>query len=137
MPVKKIPQTKSSANKSKSTQSKSHSSSKLRGSSPSLLEEEITHPSTSGLKKKGPKTKIIVKYDTGFPNNLYIRGNGANLRWDKGVLLKNTKEDEWVWETNDLFSACQFKVLLNDAQYEDGENHEIRCGAFLEYSPHF
>src|SRR4051794_40705456 len=41
--------------------------------------------------KKTSKTRVTIKYDAGFPNQLYIRGKGANLSWDKGQPLKNTK----------------------------------------------
>ena len=104
-------------------------------SNDSAIAEELSHMGNS--KKKGPRTQVIVKYDAGFPNNLYIRGQGANLNWERGILLKNLKQDEWVWETNELFSSCQFKVLLNDTEYEDGENHEVRCGSSIRYTPHF
>ncbi|QLH35358.1 MAG: hypothetical protein HWD61_03700 [Parachlamydiaceae bacterium] len=50
---------------------------------------------------------------------------------------KNVKADEWVWETNLSFNKCEFKVLINDRQYELGENHKLQCGTSFEYTPHF
>lgn len=88
-------------------------------------------------KKEGTKTKITVKLDVGFPNQLYIRGKGANLSWDKGVQFKNIKSDEWVWETEFPFTHCEFKVLINDRVYENGDNHVIKQGASLVYTPRF
>lgn len=88
-------------------------------------------------RRKGPKTKVAVKCNAGFPNNLYIRGEGAGLNWDRGTLLKNTKPDEWVWETNVPFEVCQFKILINDTQYEDGDNHFIEFGTWTQHTPHF
>ena len=87
--------------------------------------------------KKDHKTKITIKYDVGFPNQLYIRGKGANLSWEKGQALRNTKNDEWVWENESTFSQCEFKVLINDKQYETGENHHITPGSTVIYSPRF
>lgn len=87
--------------------------------------------------KKGPKTRITVKYDIGFGNQLYLRGKGASLSWDKGLLLKNIKNDEWVWETNQTFTSCEFKVLINDMRYEIGDNHTLTCGACIQYTPKF
>jgi hypothetical protein len=87
--------------------------------------------------KKCQKTRITVKYDTGINNQLTIRGQGANLNWDKGYPLKNVKSDEWTWETETNFSLCEFKVLLNDQQYETGENHHLTPGASIAYSPRF
>jgi hypothetical protein len=86
---------------------------------------------------KGPKTRITVKYDIGFGRMLFLRGRGANLSWDKGVALKNMSADEWVWETDTPFSTCEFKVLINDREYEIGENHPLTCGANVSYTPRF
>lgn len=95
-----------------------------------------TSPSLLGG-KKGPKTRIIIKYDVGFNNSLSLRGKGANLSWDRGVSLKNVKPDEWVWETETSFATCEFKVLINDRQYEAGNNHTLACGASIQYTPKF
>lgn len=89
------------------------------------------------LKERGPTTRITVKYDVGFNNSVHLRGEGANLSWDKGVKLKNIKSDEWSWETNIPFSKCEFKVLINDRQYELGENHKLICGTSYEFTPSF
>ena len=40
--------------------------------------------------KKSKLTRIVINYDVGFSNNLFIRGNGANLSWSKGIMLRNT-----------------------------------------------
>lgn len=85
----------------------------------------------------GPKTRITLNIDVGFSNALYLRGQGANLSWDKGILLKNIKADEWVWETNVPFTSCEFKVLVNDVTYEVGQNHTLTCGASICYTPQF
>jgi hypothetical protein len=83
------------------------------------------------------KTRITIKYDVGFNNHFTIRGKGANLNWEKGQSLKNIKADEWIWETDAHFSQCEFKILINDSQYEKGENHLINCGASVVYTPKF
>lgn len=88
------------------------------------------------LKEKN-LTKVIVHYDVGFNNNLFIRGSGAGLSWDKGILLRNTGADEWVWETKEPFLSCEFKVLINDTQYEQGDNHTLTCHSRVEYRPLF
>ena len=87
--------------------------------------------------KKGPKTRVVIKYDVGFNNFLSLRGKGGGLTWEKGTALKNVKYDEWVWETETSFTTCEFKVLINDCQYEIGENHPISCGASFQYTPQF
>lgn len=86
---------------------------------------------------KKEKTQIIVRYNVGYNNNLFIRGTGAGLSWDHGAMLKNIGPDEWVWETSVPFKECEFKVLINDHRYESGENHHIHDGISLQYTPKF
>jgi hypothetical protein len=83
------------------------------------------------------KTRITVKVDVGFGNQLFIRGKGAHLTWEKGLPLINIKADEWTWETEEVLSQCEFKVLLNDQIYEKGENHLINSGAAVTVTPYF
>jgi hypothetical protein len=96
-----------------------------------------TNDAQQANKREFSKTRITVKYDAGYPNQLYIRGKGANLNWDKGLPLKNTKPDEWVWETDAQFTHCEFKILINDHIYENGDNHLLNAGSTLLYTPHF
>jgi len=88
-------------------------------------------------KKKKGMTRIKVRFDVGMGNALYLRGSCSGLNWEKGVELKNSGPDLWVWETNHDFKECEFKVLLNDQTYESGENHYLYPGADIEYTPHF
>jgi hypothetical protein len=83
-------------------------------------------------------TKIVVKYNCGFPNNLFLRGEGIpDVTWEKGVQLTCVKENEWVWETTAPFKHAKFKILINDKQYETGENHSIDCGKSIILTPNF
>lgn len=105
--------------------------------------QAVVKPQTFPLQQQGSPplqrlTKITVKCDCGFPNTLYLRGEGiAGLSWNKGVPMKNVKPDEWVWETNKPFITGQYKVLINDKQYETGENHPINCGTQVCCTPKF
>ena len=89
----------------------------------------------SPSKKEG--TKVTIRYNVGFKNHLFIRGKGAGLSWERGVQLKNVGADEWIWETSMPFSECEFKVLINDRQFEAGENHHLHNGGSLQYTPKF
>ncbi len=83
-------------------------------------------------------TKLIVHFDCGFSNTLYIRGNGcASLSWEKGTPLFNIKEDQWVWETDETFDAIFFKILINDDIFEFGDDHQLICGDTMEFTPRF
>lgn len=119
------------------TKKNSSSELPLEMNSTKIMESSKPSLSKNDSKKKGPQTRIVVHYDTGFNNKLTLRGKGASLNWDHGIELKNIKNDEWIWETDALFSACEFKVLINDHQYEVGENHPLNCGSTIQYTPQF
>lgn len=103
---------------------------------PAKLENTSLSKSAAPSKKEGV-TRIIVKYDVGFGNQLFIRGKGAELSWENGILLKNISSNEWLWETSASFPVGEFKVLINDFQYEIGDNHRLEKGANIEYTPKF
>ncbi|MBS4168187.1 CBM20 domain-containing protein [Parachlamydia sp. AcF125] len=104
-------------------------------SSPSTqIAPQKIHPPAA---KQPVKSRVVIRYDVGFNNHLYIRGNGADLSWDKGIKLKNIKADEWIWETEIPFHACEFKVLINDQIYEEGDNHPLQYKGCVEFTPKF
>jgi hypothetical protein len=88
--------------------------------------------------RKQAKTRIVVQYDCGFGNKLFIRGEGiSTLSWNKGEPMINLSPSEWVYETDRPFSVARFKVLLNDSEYESGENHAIAYGKEAAICPTF
>lgn len=106
--------------------------------STSLSTQPTYNTNLSTKNAKGSKSRIQVKYDVGFHNALYIRGQGgANLNWEKGVPLKNVTPDEWVWESDADFSNIEFKILINDRVYETGHNHHLKCGTQTQINPKF
>ncbi|MDR3624231.1 MAG: hypothetical protein P4L16_03710 [Chlamydiales bacterium] len=111
---------------------------KSSAGSSALLEKAFEPTGTCGAPSgKQCITKVIIDYDVGFGNSLYIRGQGAGLTWEKGVQLKNVKANEWIWETCATCTVAEFKILINDRQYETGPNHSIKCGSTTQYSPRF
>lgn len=112
----------------------SKSTLKTERESSTAVVEKKSYPSPEN---KYAKTRVTIKYDAGFPNDLYIRGKGANLSWDKGQKLRNVKKDEWVWETDLPFTTCEFKILINDCHYEDGENHKLASSTSILLTPKF
>jgi len=100
----------------------------------------ITSSTINTNDKKTPQknlTQVVIHYDVGFNNHLFIRGSGADLNWDKGIMLKNIRADEWLWETDQPFDTCEFKILINDSQYEQGNNHTLKYKNRFEYTPCF
>jgi len=108
-------------------------------SKPSDSNSTASSSSQTNEKKKAKTnlTRIVIRYDVGFNNSIFIRGSGAGLSWDKGIKLMNTSRNEWVWETDKPFNSGAFKVLINDSQYEQGDNHTLICEKCLEYTPRF
>lgn len=86
---------------------------------------------------KHASTRVVVKYDAGLGSALYIRGEGGNLSWDKGQMLKNVAPDEWVWECQVPLKQCEFKLLINDQKYEAGENHRVDGQNAIVLTPRF
>ncbi len=88
-------------------------------------------------KKTLPLSQITAKFDCGFGHSLFIRGEGAQLNWERGIPLENIGPDLWRWQPRAPFQNCQFKLLLNDAQYEVGANRSLQCGDSVEITPEF
>ena len=83
-------------------------------------------------------TVVVAKYDVGFGNKLFIRGEGAGLSWETGVEMKNVENDVWVWTNNDLKKgavACKF--LINDDIWSTGENLFVPAGETSTVFPNF
>jgi ATP/maltotriose-dependent transcriptional regulator MalT len=86
---------------------------------------------------KAKLTRITARVDVGFGNQLYIRGEGAGLSWDKGVLLENKSAYEWVFETAKANSKIEYKFLINDELWAEGLNQVALGGAASSSTPNF
>ena len=82
-------------------------------------------------------TRIIVKYNVGWGNQLYIRGTGAGLNWHKGVLMQCIGEDEWLWEQLVSKGGLKFKVLVNDEIWNADEDSSVEAGETVIFHPTF
>jgi len=82
-------------------------------------------------------TMIIAKVDAGWGNSVYIRGNGAGLNWEKGVLMQCVGDNEWLWEKKCVQDNFDFKFILNDEVWSIGENVVGKAGEIHTYHPTF
>jgi len=89
------------------------------------------------VSKKTVETSIIASVDVGFGNSLYIRGEGAGLSWEKGILLDNISPYEWAFKTSTAKGEVTFKFLINDEAWADGENLTVAAGGISGSSPVF
>ena len=83
------------------------------------------------------QTSILARVDVGFGNNLYIRGEGAELNWDQGILMENVSPYEWSFKTTRAKSGMVFKFLINDEVWAEGENLTVAAGGTSISSPVF
>ena len=83
-------------------------------------------------------TVAVMKCDIGFGNTLFIRGEGAkNLSWDKGLALTfDEKEQAWCFRTSGN-RPIEFKVLINDSKWSEGENFVLSPGGKQTFEPIF
>ena len=82
------------------------------------------------------KTTIEAKIDVGFGNNLFLRGQGAGLSWDRGIPLTCVDGKTWQWsaKANDKLT---FKLLLNDTVWAKGADMVAVPGQKVEVAPAF
>ena len=91
----------------------------------------------AAAKKPISKTTIAARVDVGFGNNLYIRGEGAGLSWDVGILMKNLAPYEWAWEAKNASKPIEYKLLINDELWANGENQFAMAGDTAITAPTF
>lgn len=96
-----------------------------------------TRATTKSTRKPVALTTIVAKTDVGFGNTLHLRGSGANLSWDKGVLMGCAQADEWVWSSDSVKGEVEFKVLINDEIWAHGANATVAAGERIVIEPTF
>jgi len=83
-----------------------------------------------------PKTTIEAKIDVGFGNNLFLRGQGAGLSWDRGIPLTCVDGKTWQW-SGKADDKLTFKLLLNDAVWAKGADLVAAPGQKVRVAPAF
>ena len=87
--------------------------------------------------KKLTMTRIIARVDVGFGNQLYIRGENGGLDWEHGILMENISPYEWSFTTHYPAKQIEFKFLINDELWSEGNNLKIVAGKESISSPTF
>ena len=80
---------------------------------------------------------IEAKIDVGFGNSLFIRGQGADLSWEKGLPLNCADGSTWAWSTKEARDKVVFKLLLNDQTWARGEDVVLEPGKKIQIVPAF
>jgi hypothetical protein len=72
--------------------------------------------------------RIIVRYQGNPGDRLFLHGTGPGMQgWQRGIEMRR-ENNLWVYESREPFERFEFKVMLNDQQWETGENHTIATG---------
>ena len=104
---------------------------------------QASSPAASGgqLVKTPAQTELVTtieaKIDVGFGNSLFIRGQGAELSWDKGQPLNCIDGTTWMWSTTATKEKLVFKLILNDVVWASGEDLVLEPGKKIEVVPTF
>jgi hypothetical protein len=110
---------------------------------PAAAKKPAATTTAAPAKKKAPaksaakKTVIIAKVDVGWGNSLYLRGVGGGLSWDVGVLMDNSKKDEWTWSSPASDGPITFKFVRNDLHWALGPDRIAVPGETAIIVPQF
>ena len=139
--VKKAPAKKAATKKvaAKKTATKKATAQKAAPTKTAAAKKAATKkaPAKNAAAKKAQATSIIARIDAGFGNQLFVRGEGAGLSWEKGTALENTSPYEWAFTSTEVKSSVTFKFLINDEIWADGENITVEAGDESISSPTF
>lgn len=108
-----------------------------RAATPELMETSATAAGVKPAAAKTVTTTITAKIDVGFGNTLYVRGEGAGLSWDRGLLMNCVGADLWRIELGDSVRPIAFKLLLNDTTWSTGADYSVAPGARATVTPQF
>jgi hypothetical protein len=86
---------------------------------------------------KSAPTVITALIDVGFGNALYVRGEGAGLSWDAGVLLDCAADDQWTISLAAADKPVVFKLLINDSNWSVGPDYVAEPGKKVTVTPTF
>ncbi|MHB1309451.1 MAG: hypothetical protein ACYDC1_13270 [Limisphaerales bacterium] len=95
------------------------------------LESAVPVPAPTG------RALVQAKIDVGLGNILFIRGQGAGLSWDTGKPLTCVDGSTWIWSAPPSMDRVQFKLLLNDQVWCQGDDLTAEKGRTTELTPVF
>jgi hypothetical protein len=97
-------------------------------------------PAAPAIKAPSPEvlasTTISAQIDIGFGNQLFVRGEGGGLSWDKGIAMDNVSADRWQLVLSGS-SPVIFKFLLNDLSWSLGDDYTAAPGSTVAFAPLF
>ena len=98
--------------------------------------KSVSTPAKSLVGAATPPVTIEAKVDIGFGNKLFVRGQGGGLSWERGLPLENVDSQTWRL-TVPARDSVQFKLLINDSVWAQGEDLVAAPGKKVEVTPAF
>lgn len=135
--------TKATANKPSSKAAVSSAKTATAKSKPAarnnkaVQKQQQTTTASSSRKTEAEMTKVVANIDVGWGNKLFVRGQGSGLNWEQGIEMKNTGPREWVWTSSNPSQHFELKFLINDEQWNQGDNLQVSQGSTLTTQPTF
>lgn len=99
----------------------------------------LTHrEATPFVPAQTKRTTIRIRFDCGWGNVLYLRGDTSPLNWERGIRCDCVGLNLWQCVLERPTEGCiEFKTLLNDTVWETGENHLVTAHEMIEIIPIF
>jgi hypothetical protein len=94
-------------------------------------------PAVKAVVAKPVQTTVTAQIDIGFGNALYVRGEGAGLSWDKGLLMNCVSDSQWQCVLGESNRPIVFKFLVNDLSWSTGEDYSVAAGSSVVLTPTF
>lgn len=90
-------------------------------------------------KVEASQNLVTVRCSLKEGNTLFIRGEkGGKLSWDEGIAMAQIQPGVWVCTTTaPLTNDTQYKFLVNDKVWEEGDNRKVKAGNLEARDPKF
>lgn len=110
--------------------------------------QQMSHPSSSPSRSSAISlielhsdpvtlsTPITIQYPARVGEHLYIRGEGSGLTWEQRVPLINIDANTWQLR-QPMQGEFKFKILLNNEEWETGNDHLAKGGDEISVYPVF
>jgi hypothetical protein len=94
-------------------------------------------PAVKPVPTKPVVTTVTAQIDIGFGNALFLRGEGAGLNWDTGLLMTCVNDHQWSVVLGESARPIVFKFLVNDLSWSAGEDYSVAAGSSVTLVPTF
>ena len=139
------PATKTAAPAKSAAKAKSAAPAKAKTPAPARAAAPAAKPAPASVKPATVKpvaskpvlTTIGARIDIGFGNALFIRGEGAGLSWDQGLVMDCMEDNFWRVVLPESARGHTFKFLVNDLTWNTGPDYTVPAGGNVTLTPEF